>query len=61
MQWSYPTRQTELQMSRLQTTVRAQSAMAAAAEEQQGLIDRLLLERISLAGIARVLQLSEGV
>ncbi|MGG6269686.1 IS1 family transposase [Leptolyngbya sp. AN03gr2] len=28
-------------------------------EEQKGLIERLLLERISLAGIARVLQLSE--
>jgi transposase-like protein len=27
--------------------------------EQQGLIDRMLLERISLAGIARVLQISE--
>lgn len=30
-----------------------------AREEQKGLIERLLLERISLAGIARVLQLSE--
>lgn len=28
-------------------------------EAQKGLIERLLLERISLAGIARVLQLSE--
>ena len=28
-------------------------------EEQKGLIERLLLERLSLAGIARVLQLSE--
>ena len=28
-------------------------------EEQKGLIERLLLEQISLAGIARVLQLSE--
>jgi IS1 family transposase len=31
----------------------------ALSEEQQGLIDRMLLERISLAGIARVLQRSE--
>ena len=28
-------------------------------EEQKGLVERLLLERISLSGIARVLQLSE--
>ena len=27
--------------------------------EQQGLVERMLLERISLAGIARVLQISE--
>ncbi|BAY59902.1 hypothetical protein NIES2135_67790 (plasmid) [Leptolyngbya boryana NIES-2135] len=31
----------------------------ALSEEQQGLIERMLLERISLAGIARVLQRSE--